>query len=63
MAFITFKLVFNIEHCNGIELIMIYLFSKKAYFSCRYTRTSILYSYAKFCNLIYLNMKYAMGRE
>lgn len=42
MAFITFKLVFNIEHRNGIELVIIYLFSEKAYFSHRYTGTGIL---------------------
>lgn len=56
MAFITFRLVFNIEYRNGIELIMIYLFSKKAYFSHRCIQVSCC-SYAKFCNLIILNMK------
>lgn len=63
MVFIIFKLVFNIEYCNGIEFIMIYFFFKKVYFFCRYIRISILYLYVKFCNLIYLNMKYVMGFE
>lgn len=43
---------------------MIYFFSpKKHTFPAGIQEQVSCYSYAKFCNLIYLNMKYSMGLQ